>query len=127
MLTTDAIKIDLTDTPEKFRPAAEEILTQLTNLLEKLCRLEDKYSVLQKQLHQKERIITFENGVRKEITQHDTLKSKFKNLYSQLLDPHCTVEMLAQRRDCVHGASYPSNFNCVHTGCTIAFTIEKHK
>jgi len=53
----DAIKLDLTNTPEKFRPATDEILPQLTKLLEELRRLEEQYFVQQKRLHQKGRVI----------------------------------------------------------------------
>jgi len=41
MPLTDAVKIDLSGTPEKFRSAAEEVLVPLTKLLEELARLED--------------------------------------------------------------------------------------
>jgi len=128
MPLTDAVKIDLTGTPEKFRSAAEEILVPLTELLKELARLEGQSFVLGKRLHQKGRVITFENGVREEIIRRDVLKSKFKDLYQKLLDPHCTAEMLAQRRGCVHGVSYPSDLNCLRTGCTIVFTMKSaHK
>ncbi len=121
---TNAIKLDLTNTPEKFRPAVDEILPQLTKLLEELRRLEEQYFVQQKRLHQKGRVISFMDGIREEITDNQELKEKFKKLYCQLLDPHCTPEMLAQRRDCLHGEHYPSFFNCLHTGCTVAFTMK---
>ena len=42
---TDAVKLDLANTPEKFRPTVDEILSQLTKFLEELGRLEDQYFV----------------------------------------------------------------------------------
>lgn len=120
----DAIKLDLTNTPEKFRPTVDEILSQLTKFLEELGHLEDQYFVQQTRIHRKGRVISFKDGIREEITDDQELKEKFKKLYCQLIDPHCTLEMLAQRRDCLHGEYYPSFFNCLHTGCTIAFTMK---
>ena len=52
---TDAAKLDLANTPEKFRPTVDEILSQLTKFLEELGRLEDQYFVQQRRLHQKGR------------------------------------------------------------------------
>jgi len=124
MPLTDAVKIDLTGTPEKYRSSAEEILVPLTELPEELARLEDQSFVLGIRLHRKGRVITFENGIREEITQCDALRAKCKDLYQKLLDPHCTAEMLARRRDCLHGVCYPSNLNCLRTGCTIVFTMK---
>ncbi len=121
---TDAIKLDLTNTPEKFRSTVDKILLQLTKLLEELRRLEEQYFVQQKRFHQKGRVDSFTDGIREEITDHQKLKEKFKKLYCQLIDPHCTSEMLAQRRDCLHGEQYPSVFNCLHTGCTVVFTMK---
>ncbi|RKI67807.1 hypothetical protein D7V91_08970 [bacterium 1xD42-67] len=43
----DAIKLDLTNTSEKFHPTVDEILPQLTKVLEELRRLEDQYFVQQ--------------------------------------------------------------------------------
>ena len=120
----DAIRLDLANTPEKFRPTVDEILSQLTEFLEELGRLEDQYFVQQTRLHRKGRVISFKDGIREEITDDQELKEKFKKLYCHLIDPHCTLEMLAQRRDCLHGEHYPSFFNCLHTGCTIVFTMK---
>ena len=53
----DAIKMDFTNTPEKFHAAAEEIFPALREFLGELCRLEDEYFVQQKRLHQKGRVI----------------------------------------------------------------------
>lgn len=100
---TDAIKLDLTNTPEKFRPTADEILSQLTKFLKELGHLEDQYFVQQTRLHRNGRILSFKDGIQEEIIDDQELKQKFKKLYCQLIDPHCTSEMLAQRRDCLHG------------------------
>ena len=120
----DAVKIDLTNTPEKFHVMAGEILPHLTEFLKELCRLEDEFFVQSKRLHQKGRVIIFQDGIKEEITQYDVLKTKFKGLYRQLIDPHCTLNLLNERRDCLHGESYPSDFNCLHTGCTVVFTMK---
>ena len=45
----DAIRLDLANTPEKFRPTVDEILSQLTEFLEELGRLEDQYFVQRKE------------------------------------------------------------------------------
>ncbi len=124
MTLTDAVKIDLTGIPEKFRSAAEDVFTSLTDLLAELCRLEDQYFVQDRRLDKKGCVITFEDGIREEIIQYDSLKTKFKSLYHQLLDPCCTPNMLAQRRDCIHGTHYPSDFNCLRTGCSVVLNMK---
>lgn len=121
---TNTIKIDTTNTPEKFCSMVEEIVPQLVEILKELGKLEQDYFVQGKRLNKNGRVIEFKNGVREEITKHEDLKAKFKVLYKQLLDPYCTEEMLSQRRDCIHGTHYPSGFNCLHTGCTIVFTMK---
>ena len=120
----NTIQIDTTNTPEKFCSMVDKIIPQLVEILQKLGKLEQDYFVQDKRLSQKGRVINFKNGVREEITQHDELKTKFKLLYKQLLDPYCTADMLSQRRDCIHGTYYPSFFNCLNTGCTIFFTMK---
>ncbi len=124
MTIPDAIKINFTGTPEKFQSTLEGVFLTLMELLTELCRLEDQYFVQDKRLDKKGRVITFKDGVREEITQYDALKAKFGNLYHQLLDPCCTPNMLAQRRDCIHGTHYPSDFNCLRTGCSVILIMK---
>lgn len=78
----DAVKIDLTNTSEKFHIVVGEILPHLTEFLGKLCHLEDEYFVQSERLHRKGRVITFQNGVKKEITQYTEINfhSIFQNL-----------------------------------------------
>lgn len=74
----DAVKIDLTNTHEKFHIVAGEILSYLTEFLGELCCLEDELFVQSRRLHRKGRVITFQDGIKEEITQHDVLKAKHK-------------------------------------------------
>lgn len=77
---TDAIKLDLTNTPEKFRPTADEILSQLTKFLEELGHLEDQYFVQQTRLRRKGRVLSFKDGIQEEIIDDQELKKIQKTL-----------------------------------------------
>ena len=88
----DAIRLDLANTPEKFRPTVDEILSQLTEFLEELGRLEDQYFVQQTRLHRKGRVISFKDGIREETTDDQELKEKFKKLYCHLRSEEHTSE-----------------------------------
>lgn len=117
----EVVEIDLPNVSEKFRSVAEYTLPPLTNLLEKLCCLENDYFIQSKWLYWKRLVISFHKDIRKEITNHDDLKAKFKMFHRQLLDSHYTPKFLKQQRN---GTHYSFDFNCLHTNCTIVLTMK---
>ena len=122
-----SVKITTPDTPEKFRPLAEEGGRTLTDLLRELAALEDKSFVQYTRLCRKGRVVEFQDGVKKEFTDTQAWKAEMKTRFAALLDPHCTDRMITQRRDCLHAESYPSSFDCLNTGCTLAVTVKSDK
>lgn len=124
---TQAVKLDLSGTPEKFQPLAEEIVLPLADLLGELAALEDKHFAQYIRLCNKGRIIEFKDGVRTEFTDPLAWKDECKVRFAHFLAPHCTQKLAAQRRECLHITHFPSSFNCLHTGCELVVTMKSAK
>lgn len=118
------VKLVTQDTPEKFRPIAEEAAQALAAVLRELAVMEDKSFAQYTRLCRKGQIIEFKDGVRREFTDTQAWKAESKLRFASLLDPHCTQKLIAQRRDCLHAQCFPSEFNCLNTGCTLAITMK---
>lgn len=111
------------DTPEKFRPPAEEAAEALSALLRELAAMEDKSFAQYTRLCRKGRVVEFRDGQRREFTDIQAWKEDMKARFAALLDPHCTGKLIA-RRDCLHASHFPSSFNCLNTGCTLTVSMK---
>lgn len=123
----NALKLDLTDTPEKFRASAEEAAAFLTDLLGRLRTMEQESFAQYTRLCQKGRVIEFKDGVREEITDTQVWKERSKHRFAAFLDPYCTEKLLSQRRECIHAVHFPSSFNCIDTGCDMLVTMKSDR
>ena len=115
------ITLALEDTPEKFRPLAEEIVPPLIELLRGLCALEEKFCARgQKQRAERPGGIYSTQA-------HPNSKALwdyYRDAYKALLDPRCTEKLLARRRDCCQSMGDPADFACLKGAAEVVFTMK---
>lgn len=115
------LNIVFRDTPEKFRPMADEILPPLIGLLRSLCALEEEMHARDIKLR-----ASRPGGIYSTEMHPDTpaLWQEYKDRYHALLDPHCTARFLAGRRDCCQCMGDPADFSGLNRGGTVEFTMK---
>ena len=117
----EQIQVIFEDTPEKFRPMAEEILPPLIELLRGLCALEEKfYARDQRQKANRPGGIysTQAHPNSKALWEH------YREAYTALLDPRCTEKLLTRRRDCCQSMGDPADFACLKREAEVVFTMK---
>ena len=115
------LNIVLQDTPEKFRPMAEEILPPFIALLRRLCALEEEMYARDCKLR-----ASRPGGIYSTVAHPDSpaLWQEYKDRYHALLDPHCTEKFLSERRNCCQSMGDPADFSSLNRGGTVEFTMK---
>ena len=92
-----SVQIVFQDTPERFRPLAEEIVPPLVELLRGLCALEEKFYA-----RDRKQKAARPGGIysTQAHPNSQSLWEHYREAYRALLDPHCTEKLLSRRRDC---------------------------
>lgn len=116
-----SVQIVFQDTPERFRPLAEEIVPPLVELLRGLCALEEKFYARdrkQKAARPGGIYSTQAHPNSKSLWEH------YREAYRALLDPHCTEKLLSRRRDCCQSMGDPADFACLKGEAKVLFTMK---
>lgn len=121
METIQGVRVVFEDTPEKFQPLAEEILSPLVELLRSLCALEEKfYARSQKQRAERPGGIYSTQAH----PNSESLWESYRKAYGALLDPRCTEKLLARRRGCCQSMGDPADFVCLKKEAEVVFTMK---
>ena len=114
----DPIQMEIADTPEKFRPMAEELVPPLVALLRQLSALEETFFQRSREL-KKAREARGERYVSQE---EKDIWQQYKEAYGRLLDGRCTQALL----DRGYAGSFgdPTAYGYLDTGCRLTFTMK---
>ena len=116
-----SVQIVFQDTPERFRPLAEEIVPPLVELLRGLCALEEKFYA-----RDRKQKAARPGGIysTQAHPNSQSLWEHYREAYRALLDPHCTEKLLSRRRDCCQSMGDPADFACLKGEAEVLFTMK---
>lgn len=116
------IKINMTDTPDKFYPMAEEIVQTLAEILRSVNQLEAEIYARKEEMRKKL------PGGRYSPVEHPDMQmlwQEYRERYHAIFDSHCTKKFLNKRIDCCQSIGSSSNFSSLDTlDSEVAFSMK---
>ena len=114
----DPITMEIADTPEKFRPMAEELAPPLVELLRQLSALEEQFCRRSQALKSAREA----RGERYVSQEEQDIWTRYKEAYGRLLEGRCTQALL----DRGYAGSFgdPTAYGYLNTGCRLTFTMK---
>ena len=114
----DPITMEIADTPEKFRPMAEELAPPLVELLRQLSALEEQFCRRSQALKSAREA----RGERYVSQEEQDIWTRYKEAYGRLLEGRCTQTLLDRGYAGSFGS--PTAYGYLNTGCRLTFTMK---